>query len=94
MKLNVHIRAGEKASSLRKDAKIPAIVYGKHLTTPVSIYCNKNEFIKQFKAAGYSTPITIHGTGIEELVLVQDFQLDPVTAVSYTHLTLPTILRV
>ncbi|MEI6425748.1 MAG: 50S ribosomal protein L25 [Candidatus Absconditabacteria bacterium] len=79
MKLNVHIRAGEKASSLRKDAKIPAIVYGKHLTTPVSIYCNKNEFIKQFKAAGYSTPITIHGTGIEELVLVQDFQLDPVT---------------
>lgn len=79
MKLNVHIRKWEKAVSLRKEGNIPAIVYGKHLSAPISVYCNKNEFIKQFKAAGYSTPITIHGAGVEELVLVHDFQLDPVT---------------
>lgn len=79
MTLKVHVRSWEKASSLRKEGNIPAIVYGKHLTTPISIYCNKNEFIKQFKAAGYSTAITIEGSGIEELVLVQDFQLDAVT---------------
>jgi len=79
MTLKVHVRSWEKAVSLRKEGNIPAIVYGKHLTTPISIYCNKNEFIKQFKAAGYSTALTIEGKGIEELVLVHDFQLDPVT---------------
>jgi len=79
MTLKVHVRSWEKASSLRKEGNIPAIVYGKHLTTPISIYCNKNEFIKQFKAAGYSTALTIKGGDVEELVLVHDFQLDPVT---------------
>lgn len=79
MTLKVHVRSWEKAVSLRKEGNIPAIVYGKHLTTPISIYCNKNEFIKQFKAAGYSTALTIKGGDVEELVLVHDFQLDPVT---------------
>lgn len=79
MKLNVHIRTWEKAVSLRKEGNIPAVVYGKHLEKALSIYCVKNEFIKQFKAAGYSQPITLEGKGIEEMVLIQDFQLDPVT---------------
>ena len=79
MKLNVHIRTWEKPADLRKEANIPAIVYGKHLKAPISIYCNKNEFIKQFKAAGYSTPITLEGKWVEEMVLIHDFQLDPVS---------------
>ena len=79
MKLNVHIRNAEKAVLLRREGNIPATVYGKNLSAPISVYCKKNEFIKQFKASGYSTPITLHGKDVEELVLVQDFQLDPVT---------------
>lgn len=81
MKLNVHNRKWEKASSLRKEGNIPAIIYGKHLEKPISIYCNKNDFIKKFKAAGYSTTITLENKDIEEMVLVQDIQLDPVSDV-------------
>jgi len=79
MKLNVNIRQWEKVTVLRKDGFVPAIVYGKHLKTPVSVSCKKNDFIKKFKEAGYSTPITLHWKDIEEMVLVQDIQLDPVS---------------
>ncbi|HCB51301.1 TPA: 50S ribosomal protein L25 [Patescibacteria group bacterium] len=79
MKLKVNIRQGEKSSQLRKDGSIPAIVYGKHLQSPISISCNKNDFIKKYKAAGYSTPITLDGKDVEEMVLIQDIQLDPVS---------------
>ncbi len=79
MKLNVHIRQGEKSTHLRKDGNIPAIVYGKHLKSPVSIFCNKNDFIKKFKQAWYSTALTLEGKDIEELVLIQDMQLDPIS---------------
>jgi ribosomal protein L25 (general stress protein Ctc) len=51
MKLNVNIRKGENLKQMRKDGNIPAIVYGKHLSTSLSIFCNKNDFIKKFKQA-------------------------------------------
>ncbi len=79
MKINVNIRNGEKSSQLRKEGNIPAIVYGKHLSEPISIFCNKNDFIKKFKQAWYSTAITLEGKNVEELVLVQDIQLDTVS---------------
>ena len=81
MKLNVNIRQGEKSTQLRKDGFVPAIVYGKHLKAPIAVACKKNDFIKKYKEAGYSTPITLDGKGIEEMVLIQDIQLDPVTNV-------------
>lgn len=79
MKINVNIRKGEKSSQLRKDGNIPGIIYGKHLSAPISIFCQKNEFIKRFKEAWYSTALTLEWKWVEELVLVQDIQLDPVT---------------
>jgi ribosomal protein L25 (general stress protein Ctc) len=51
MKLNVNIRQGEKSKDLRKEGNIPAIIYGKHLSAPVSVFCKKNDFIKKFKQA-------------------------------------------
>lgn len=79
MKLTVYTRQWEKARDLRKDWSVPAIVYGKHLSGPMSVFCKKNEFIKKFKESGYSTALILEGKDIEELVLVQDIQLDPVT---------------
>jgi large subunit ribosomal protein L25 len=79
MKLTINIRKDEKASDLRKNGLVPAIVYGKHLKTPIAVTCKKNDFIKKFKEAGYSTPITLEGDKVEEMVLIHDFQLDPVT---------------
>lgn len=84
MELKVNIRketSKQENRKLRKSGNVPAIIYWKHLKTAVQVSCLKNDFIKRFKDAGYSTPITLSGEGIDELVLIQDIQLDPVSDV-------------
>jgi large subunit ribosomal protein L25 len=81
MKLHVDLRSGEKNSAIRKEGNIPAVVYGKHMDKPLAIMCNKNDFIKKFKEAGYSTPLTLEGKDVDQFVLIQDMQLDPVSDV-------------
>jgi len=79
MKLTVTSRQNKKAKELRKEGLIPGIIYGKHLTTPLTVACKRNDLIKKYKEAGYSTPLTITGDGIDQLVLIQDIQVDPVS---------------
>ena len=81
MKLIVTDLQNKKAKELRKENLIPGIVYGKHLGTPLAIACKRNDLLKKYKEAGYSTPLTLSGDGIDQLVLIQDIQLDPVTDV-------------
>ncbi len=69
---------GKKVKALRKESLIPAIVYGRHLEKPIMITCDKNAFIKIYKAGGSSTAITLKGENMKELALVQDIQLDPI----------------
>ncbi|MBU0626843.1 hypothetical protein KKG31_08250 [Patescibacteria group bacterium] len=58
---------------------VPAILYGKHLEAPIVLSCNKNDFIKRYREAGFSMPITLKGDGVEQMVLIQDIQVDPVS---------------
>lgn len=84
MELKVNIRketSKQLNKQLRKEGNVPAIVYWKHLKSPIQVSCLKNDFIKRFKEAWYSTPITLNWEWIDELVLIQEFQLDPVTDV-------------
>ena len=59
MKLTVTTRQDKTAKELRKEGFVPGIVYGKHLSAPISVACVKNDLIKKYKEAGYSTPITL-----------------------------------
>ncbi len=81
MKLTVTSRQDKKAKDLRKEGLIPCIIYGKHLSTSLAVACKRNDLIKKYKEAWYSTPITVSGDGIDQLVLIQDIQLDPVSDV-------------
>ena len=80
MKLKVEPRniKWKHVRKLRRTGKVPATIYGKHLENPISITCDKNEFVKLFREAGHSTPVTLEWDGIEEMVLIHDYQLDPV----------------
>ncbi len=78
MELKVNKREPGKVKTLLKKWLVPGIVYGKHIETPISIQFNKNEFIKLYKQAGTSTPITLKWEWIDEMVLIHDLQLDPV----------------
>jgi len=81
MKLNVELRniKWKKVRKLRREDKVPAVVYATHLEKPISILCDRNEFVKLYRQTWYSTPITLTWEWVDELVLIQDIQLDPVT---------------
>lgn len=80
MKLTVQVRTatGKEVKKMRKEGILPAIVYGKSLENSVLLSCVKNDFIRVYREAGFSTPIELTGA-IEQLVLLQDMQLDPVS---------------
>lgn len=79
MELIVTSRQDKKAKDLRKEGLIPGIVYGKHLKSPIAVACKRNDIIKRYKEAGYSTPLTLKGEKLDQLVLIQDIQVDPVS---------------
>jgi len=81
MKLKVQSRelTGKKVKQLRRQDIIPAVIYGKHTKDSILISCNKNEFLRLFKKAGHSTAITIEWEGLDQLALIHDIQVDPVT---------------
>jgi len=80
MKLKVEARSikWKNVKKLRREWKVPAVVYATHMKSPISIVCERNEFVKLYRKAWHSTPITLTGDGIEEMVLIHDYQLDPV----------------
>jgi len=81
MKLAVDPRdvVWKKVKHLRKQSKVPGVIYGRHLDTPISIVFDKVEFVKAFMAAGNSTPIVLHGEWIDQLVMIYDVQYHPVS---------------
>ena len=81
MELKVSLRdiKWKKVNQLRREWLIPANIYGRHLEKPISITCARNEFVRLFKEAGHSTPVTLKWDWVEEMVLIHDYQLDPVT---------------
>ncbi len=81
MNLNVQTRevTGKKVRFLRRKGLIPVVVYGKSLEQPLHLTCDRVEFIKLYKKIWVSTPMTLKGDGIEQMVLINDMQLDPVS---------------
>jgi len=81
MDLAVQVRTekGKELKSLRREDLVPCIVYGKYIDAPVNLTCQKQDFLKIYKSAGYSMPVTLKGDGVDQLVLIHDIQVDPVT---------------
>ena len=80
MKLSVKKRDifGKKVKTLRAQGLIPAVIYGKHVESAESISCVKNDLLKIYRTAWYSTPIELTGD-VDHLVLINSLQLDPVS---------------
>ncbi len=81
MQLQVSERVvkGKKVSELRKLDMVPGVVYGKHLTAPFLVSFPKNAFIKIYKEVGNTRPIDLTGDIKDTMVLVRDYQTDPVS---------------
>lgn len=79
MKLSVKKRDifGKKVKNLRAQGLVPAVIYGKHVQAE-SISCMKNDLLKVYRVAWYSTPVELTGD-VDHLVLINSLQLDPVS---------------
>lgn len=81
MKLAVETRTllGKSVKELRQAAKVPGVIYGRHLDTPISVVFDKVQLVKTVQKAGRSTPVELSGDGIDQLILFHDIQLHPVS---------------
>ncbi len=80
--LAVEKRAGDGASAaaLRREGKVPAVVYGAHHEpTPVAIPLAT--FVKVLAQAGEATVVSLTGLGEEVPTLIHEVDLDPITSV-------------
>ncbi len=82
MQLQATLRTitGKQVNSYRKRNTIPGVLYGKHTTHSTCIFFDKNSFLKVYKECSKSIPVQIIGEGIDELVLIHDIDVHPVTA--------------
>lgn len=74
MKLSAEKRVGQDARSLRREGRLPAIMYNKELNVPVSI--DLIEFDKVFRSQGTSHVIDLEVDGKAHEVLVKDVQMN------------------
>ena len=82
IKLNAKIRKekGRKTNFLRRDSRIPAVVYG-HKIKNVLLDVDYEEFQKDYSKAGVNSLIEVNIEGEKEkkIVLIHDLQKDPIT---------------
>ena len=82
--LNAEKRSPDvKAKELRSGSKIPAVVYG-HGFKNQNVTLDYLNFERVYKAAGGSLVDLVIGEDKPLKVLIQDFQLDPLTS-RFTH---------
>lgn len=69
---------GKKNAELRKNGKIPAVVYGNNKEN-ITVTLDAKDFTKAFASAGHSAIVELKlDEGAGENVLIQDIDMDPV----------------
>lgn len=69
---------GKKVGRLRRDGRVPGIVYGPVVAETVPVSVDRREFIKFYQANGHSTLFDLHWEGGHQSVFIREVQLDPV----------------
>lgn len=71
-------RIGKQVKYLRREGKLPAILYGKSIDEPIPVTLDNPETSKVLRQISSSTLVTIDVDGEEHMTLVRDFQVDPI----------------
>lgn len=69
---------GKKVSKLRREGKLPAVLYGNKVEKPIALTLDRGDTSKLFKRINYSTLVQIDLDGEEHNALVRDFQVDAI----------------
>jgi large subunit ribosomal protein L25 len=77
-------RVGKKVGQLRREGKLPAVLYGRHMEKPIAITLDNIETSKALRHITYSSLILVNLEGEEHNALVRDFQIDTIRG-NLTH---------
>jgi large subunit ribosomal protein L25 len=69
---------GKKVKRLRKEGRIPAVVYGPTLSETVQVTVDEREFSRFFSHHGHATLFSLHCDSSEYSVFIREVQIDPV----------------
>lgn len=69
---------GKKVAKLRREGRVPGIVYGPLIEETVPVTVDGREFARFYQAHGHSTLFDLRWEDGEESVFIREVQLDPV----------------
>lgn len=69
---------GKQVKQLRRDGRIPGIVYGPVVADTVSVTVDRREFDRFYQANGHATLFTLRWNGGEQPVFIREVQQHPV----------------
>jgi large subunit ribosomal protein L25 len=69
---------GKKVSQLRKNGRVPGIVYGPVIEETIPVSVDRKTFLKFYQTNGHSTLFDLEWEGGKESVFIREVQLHPV----------------
>lgn len=69
---------GKKVKGLRREGRVPGIVYGPLVKETVPVSVDRREFVKFYHANGHSTLFDLRWNGGSESVFIREVQIDPI----------------
>lgn len=69
---------GKKVSQMRRQGRVPGIVYGPVVEETVPVSVDQRDFLKFYQSNGHSTLFDLHWEDGRHSVFIREVQLDPV----------------
>lgn len=69
---------GKQVKQLRRDGRVPGVVYGPVVAETVSVTVDQREFTRFYQANGHATLFTLRWEGGEQPVFIREVQQHPV----------------
>lgn len=69
---------GKKVKALRREGRIPGVVYGPVVDGTIEVSVDRREFERYYKAVGLNTLFTLELDGKNHSVMIREVQVEPV----------------
>lgn len=72
---------GKKVAQLRREGKVPGVVYGPQITETIQVQLDRKEFERFYMNYGLETPFTLRWEGGQQRVVIREVQMDNIKRV-------------
>ncbi len=76
LKASMRSVLGKQVKAMRRDGKLPAVLYGRHMDTPLAVTLDLRDASRALAKVSSSTLVTLDVDGVEHAALVREKQRD------------------